>query len=61
MIVDASTIQTITLLLNILIIPMLWVLIGIKSELAELRRWLKGHENDIRELKQDMRMMRGGA
>lgn len=55
---DLTFIQTINLLLNILIIPMLWVLIGIRSELAELRRWLKGHENEIKELKQDMRALR---
>lgn len=56
--IDPNLLQTVNLLLNILIIPMLWVLIGIKSELSELRRWLKSHENEISELKRDVRALR---
>ena len=35
--------QVINLLLNCLIIPLLWVLMGIKTELAKLTETISGH------------------
>jgi len=55
---NPELLQALNLMLNVLIIPMLYLLVGIRSELAELRRWLTGHEKDIAEIRGDLRQMR---
>jgi len=44
--------QVINLLLNCLIIPLLWILMGIKTELAKLTETISGHAQRITRIEQ---------